>query len=559
VISKPTRFFKVGRVFKCLWTEPAGDSSEDGGAYLTPLRFGEAAFTKVRHFIVVREMQNCSLCLPLNTHNRQGALKMGLRKQDYAAVFAEGSRPVLDPMEGIVRTSFPIIVENENETIDPMSRLNFGRVYTVEHNIKVAKVGRIGQDHIKLLDDYFLESIGKLPTPSNPDAMSSHVPNSGVNLDSTSYSYLGTRLVDPSDNRYIRRTPDETVQVDASFKVRNFDYQKFFRAGRVFSTLWTDPYTDFYDPPSAIDAANMINYKDIKVHSKIRRFVVVRQGNRCCQCLPVTTYAGKGPTKKGINLNEHGLIYSGDKRPASVEGISKLPLKVKLSKGAEQLVNSSLVNYARVYTVETNVKVKDVGDLDSDSRKLLRRYYNEVNITPDDDWDGLGLPVGAVEFAGLGGSVAVTGGYQGYSAPPPLGFTPSWEATASTKPQYHVYNASNYREGTTYNQPASGWLNANSFAPSGQELYASNPLYDSQAGSTPTSTVRDTTTIAAKAYKPGSTSTSSENYQQASNYQSAQQPKDTQWILEPESGRYYINWRDECKFEVCILREPLEC
>jgi hypothetical protein len=273
VISKPTRFFKVGRVFKCLWTEPAGDSSEDGGAYLTPLRFGEAAFTKVRHFIVVREMQNCSLCLPLNTHNRQGALKTGLRKQDYAAVFAEGSQPVLDPMEGIVRTSLPIIVENENETIDPMSRLNFGRVYTVEHNIKVAKVGRIGQDHIKLLDDYFLESIGKLPTPSNPDAIGSHVPNSSVNLDSTSYSLQGTRLADPSADRRIRGTPGETDKLEPSYRVRNTDYKNFFQTGKVFSTLWTDAYSDLSGPTSNVDMVNIVLYNAVRVHSKIRRFV----------------------------------------------------------------------------------------------------------------------------------------------------------------------------------------------------------------------------------------------------------------------------------------------
>jgi hypothetical protein len=429
-------------------------------------------------------------------------------------------------MEGIVRTSFPIIVEIENETIDPMSRLNFGRVYTVEHNIKVAKVGRIAQDYIKLLDDYFLESIGKLPTPSNPDAVGSHGPNSGVNLDSTSYSYSGTRLVDSSDNRYIKGTPDETVQVDASFRVRNFDYKNFFRPGRVFSTLWTDPYANLLVSTSNVDAADMIN-KDIKVHSKTRRFVVVRFGDRCCQCLPVKTFAGRGPTKKGINLNEHGLIYSSDKRPASIEGISKSPLKVRLSRGAEKLVNPSFVNYGRVYTVETNVKVKDVGDLDSDSKRLLRSYYHLVQVVADDDFDGPVRAVPAVELAGLGAGVA--GGFQGYSAPPPLDFTPSWEAMTSIQPKHNVYYASNgYQGGATYNQPVSGWSNTSSFAPFEQNPFTSNTLYASQAGSTPTSTVRDTTTIAANTYKLGSTSTSSENYQQASDYQSAQQLKATQ-------------------------------
>jgi hypothetical protein len=44
-----------------------------------------------------------------------------------------------------------------------------------------------------------------------------------------------------------------------------------------------------------------------------------------------------------------------------------------LSGGAKKLVNSSTINYGRLYTVETNVKVRDVGDLDIDSRRVLIR------------------------------------------------------------------------------------------------------------------------------------------------------------------------------------------
>jgi len=72
----------------------------------------------------------------------------------------------------------------------------------------------------------------------------------------------------------------------------------------------------------------------------------------------LTFWLTGGYLKRGINLNEHGLIYSSEKKPVTVKGIDKLPLKVKLSKGAERLNNPSYINYGRVYTVETNVKVK---------------------------------------------------------------------------------------------------------------------------------------------------------------------------------------------------------
>jgi hypothetical protein len=211
------------------------------------------------------------------------------------------------------------------------------------------------------------------------------------------------------EKRHIYGTKGDTEVLDDSYKVRNRDNQDFFRPGRVFSTLWTDHYSG---AANANDSENdqfmsrvtYVIYKQ-KVHSKIRRFVVVRLRDRCCQCLPVTSYDGRGLRKIGINLDEHGLIYGGDKHSSRIEGITKAALKVKLSKGAEKLKNPSLINYGRVYSVETNVKVKDVGDLDSDSKKLLRRYFNEVNFALDDDIDGTAPPHDpqqrAMEFAGI--------------------------------------------------------------------------------------------------------------------------------------------------------------
>lgn len=158
-IEQPSRFFKIGRVFKVLWTEPAGNILDDEEPFVTASKFGQKAYTKVRRFVVVREMHGCCLCLPLYTHNGQGTLKFGVKSEDYAAVYPMGDEPKTKPEEVLDKNSFPIIVENTAETIDPMSRLNFGRVYTIEHNVKVLKVGRIPDEYLALLDDYFVQTI----------------------------------------------------------------------------------------------------------------------------------------------------------------------------------------------------------------------------------------------------------------------------------------------------------------------------------------------------------------------------------------------------------------
>jgi hypothetical protein len=159
VIGFPSRFFKKGRVFKALWTEPAGDVTNSEDAFVIPSRYGENAFTKIRHFVVAREKQGCCLCLMLNTYHRQGASKDGIKAENYAAVYPLGGEPEVGPNENMTKEPFPIKVEEAGESIDPTSRIDFGRVYTVEHNIKVLKVGRIPNDFLPRLEEYFVNSI----------------------------------------------------------------------------------------------------------------------------------------------------------------------------------------------------------------------------------------------------------------------------------------------------------------------------------------------------------------------------------------------------------------
>jgi hypothetical protein len=74
-------------------------------------------------------------------------------------VYASDGKAQWSPDEGLEKTPFPIIVEDSDENIDPRLRLNFGRVYTVEHNIKVLKVGRIPTEYLAALDNYFVQTL----------------------------------------------------------------------------------------------------------------------------------------------------------------------------------------------------------------------------------------------------------------------------------------------------------------------------------------------------------------------------------------------------------------
>ncbi|KAG9230901.1 hypothetical protein BJ875DRAFT_384153, partial [Amylocarpus encephaloides] len=185
-------------------------------------------------------------------------------------------------------------------------------------------------------------------------------------------SSIPTETLPPlsSTHRHVAGTPGDKEKLDPRYQVRNHDYKKFFRPGRVFSTLWTVPASGTTNNNETF--ISVVKFGE-KVHTKIRRFVVIKQKSKNCTCLPVTSYEGRGYKKPDIDLNEHGSIYTS-KRPKTVPEIMKRALKVILSKGAEHLRDPSLINYGCPYTVETNVKVMDVGTLDGDSLRLLEDY-----------------------------------------------------------------------------------------------------------------------------------------------------------------------------------------
>lgn len=203
-INDGNRFFKVGRVFRCMWAEPAGSNAR-GYQFATPSSRGEGIYSKDRYFIVVKEQRGFCSCVSINTYGRQGTQKRGVNPDDHAAVYNSTKKPPPTNGERMTKKAFPIIVEAAGEAIDPMSRVNFARNYTVEHNVKVVKVGRIPPDDIPRLTKYFRESFlgeaessaeSAVPTASTNTYYSPASPANSV--ENTSNGYRGEYTTNPS-------------------------------------------------------------------------------------------------------------------------------------------------------------------------------------------------------------------------------------------------------------------------------------------------------------------------------------------------------------------------
>ncbi|KUJ17188.1 uncharacterized protein LY89DRAFT_685117 [Mollisia scopiformis] len=368
-IGEPPRFFKVGRVLEVIWAEPAGEDSSVVGPNFMVSQLGANVFTKNRRFVVVREMRGCCICLSLFTYNGQGTTKDGVRPEDYAAVFPDGGQAHTLPGERLSKDPFPIIIENPSQRLHPMSRLSFGRVYTVEHNVRAIKIGRIPDEHHTRLTHYLVHTIfGPQWRDMSIDFNSDNPPLArsippGINTGyATPWSETSTPRVPASSQRmpaqyttprtdiperstYTSRRSENFDSLDDAFssihiqdssgqikKARQHLPQKesplldaryiqiderknkrFWKVGRVFKMVWTEPAR-----PNA--GLNNGQYESVwlgeTVFSEIRLFVVVGEGYGNVICSPIHTYSGQATLKPNLpDRQQHAIIYTSARPP----------------------------------------------------------------------------------------------------------------------------------------------------------------------------------------------------------------------------------------------------
>jgi len=163
--SNPNEFFRVGKVFALLWHEQAGDNgtvlSPVGNSYYK-VKHGEYVYSHIRRMVVVQEQRGCSWCLPIHTYGRRGSGKPGIDLEAHAIIHMEGEPPERTEMDaGIVKEPLEVKPDSRREKLHPLSRLNFSKVYTVEHNVKVKSIGRISKQSMPNFKIYWKEAFNQ--------------------------------------------------------------------------------------------------------------------------------------------------------------------------------------------------------------------------------------------------------------------------------------------------------------------------------------------------------------------------------------------------------------
>ncbi|KAL5001327.1 hypothetical protein BDV10DRAFT_160449 [Aspergillus recurvatus] len=154
---QPPHYYREGKVFSILWHENDGRA---GGTLVSrgPLyrgRFGEPIYSTIRRMVVVRQYEQCSWCFAITTYNGRGVAKRGVDPDKHAIVYMRGTRPALGAGEPrMIKEPLEVSPESPDEHLDSMSRLNFSKIYTVEHNVKVLPIGKISSGSMTRFRQY---------------------------------------------------------------------------------------------------------------------------------------------------------------------------------------------------------------------------------------------------------------------------------------------------------------------------------------------------------------------------------------------------------------------
>jgi hypothetical protein len=180
--AEASRFFVKGRVFAMLWAETASATMQVArhgteNTAITIGRFGERVYSQIRRFVVVKVNKDrhfvyawsvflslldvmSNLGSAISTYGGRGTLKPGCAASEHTIVYLTGTQPVRLEGEwerGMTKDPIELEAASPTETMEPASRLRFGKIYSIEWNVKVREIGQVSRRHMSKLLAYYRE------------------------------------------------------------------------------------------------------------------------------------------------------------------------------------------------------------------------------------------------------------------------------------------------------------------------------------------------------------------------------------------------------------------
>ncbi|KAH7081332.1 hypothetical protein BKA63DRAFT_503622 [Paraphoma chrysanthemicola] len=217
------------------------------------------------------------------------------------------------------------------------------------------------------------------PTNESLQSRSDNIKGSSQTREPTNFadsSHQTSRTGASIVGTYSTDNPQAYESLDPAFKVRD---SSFFKEGRVIAILFTEPAPNMRVNSSGI---SLVTYKE-KVHTQVRRFIVVNLRHGFCFACPILTYGNKATKKKGVRSQEHAIAYSQGYSPTLLYGeeeLSKDPICIVMLQGERPLSKESRICFGIHHPIQHNVKVKHIGDVETSQVPTLLGYWKMENI-----------------------------------------------------------------------------------------------------------------------------------------------------------------------------------
>ncbi|KAH6865201.1 hypothetical protein BKA58DRAFT_322204 [Alternaria rosae] len=156
-------FFEEGKVFSILFTEPASANALNGlnpmadyNTNLSKVKYDEYVHTQVRRFIVVKRKREFCFAVPIFTYYGKATTKSGVVADEHAIAYSLGQQPQLVQGESPLRKApIPIVMEENNRTLVPASRIYFAIHHPIQYNVKVKNLGHVHPDYLPTFLGYW--------------------------------------------------------------------------------------------------------------------------------------------------------------------------------------------------------------------------------------------------------------------------------------------------------------------------------------------------------------------------------------------------------------------
>lgn len=97
------------------------------------------------------------------TYGGRGLSKDGIDLANHAVLYNENGQPCVEDNEpDLKREYLAVRVRSPQDKLDSMSRINFGKIHTIEHNIPVKSIGMIANKSMPAFNQYVHEALASI-------------------------------------------------------------------------------------------------------------------------------------------------------------------------------------------------------------------------------------------------------------------------------------------------------------------------------------------------------------------------------------------------------------